>query len=123
MSPMTLYLVIDPRREVIIDVNETACSELGYSRDEFLGMEKDHIERIFCGRFWEQDMRDICGNRFLDIDRNILRKDNSIAPVEMNVTFTTHENNSYALAIVRDVTKRKEVEEILAEHRKEWNLP
>lgn len=105
--------VIDPRREVIIDVNETACNELGYSRDEFLGMGKEHIERIFCGRFWQQDIRDICGNRFLDIDRSILRKDNSIAPVEMNVTFTTHESNSYALAIVRDVTKRKEVEEIL----------
>jgi PAS domain S-box-containing protein len=105
--------VIDPCLEVIIDVNETACSELGYSRDEFLGMEKEKLERIFCGRFWEQDIRDICGNRFLDIDRTIIRKNNTVAPVEMNVTFTTHESNNYALAIVRDITKRKEVEEIL----------
>jgi PAS domain S-box-containing protein len=105
--------VIDPCLEVIIDVNETACSELGYSRDEFLSMGKEKLERIFCGRFWEQDIRDICGNRFLDIDRTMIRKNNTVAPVEMNVTFTTHENNNYALAIVRDITKRKEVEEIL----------
>lgn len=105
--------MIDPCLGAVIDVNETACNELGYSRDEFLGMTGEELERIFCGRFWEQDIRDICGNRFLDIDRTIIRKNNTLAPVEMNVTFTTHENNNYALAIVRDITKRKEVEEIL----------
>ena len=105
--------MIDPSLEAVIDVNETACNELGYSRDEFLSMKREELEHIFCGRFWEQDIRDICGNRFLDIDRTIIRKNNTIAPVEMNVTFTTHENNNYALAIVRDITKRKEVEEIL----------
>lgn len=105
--------VIDPLTGTIIDVNETACKELGYSKEEFLRMEEGNIEQVFGGRFWEPDIREICGNRFLDIDRVIIRKDKTIVPVEMNVTFTAHEKNRYALVIARDVTERKEVEEIL----------
>jgi len=114
--------VIDPLTETIIDVNETACKELGYSRDEFLGMGKGNIEHVFGGRFWEQDIREICGNRFLDIDRAIIRKDRTIAPVEMNVTFAVHENNRYVLAVARDVTERKEVEEILRRTQERMEL-
>ncbi|WP_406656938.1 ATP-binding protein [Methanolobus sp. ZRKC2] len=105
--------VIEPGKGTIIDVNETACHELGYSRDEFMKMSGDEVEKIFGGRFWEKYIQDICGDRFLDIDKTMIRKEGSSIPVEINVTFTDHENNSYALAIVRDVTKRKEIEENL----------
>lgn len=108
-----LIFVIDSEKGTIVDVNETACRELGYSKDEFMEFTGDRSEQIFGSRFWEKDIQDICGNRFLDLDKTISKKDGKVIPVEINVTFTDHENNSYALAIVRDVTKRKEVEEIL----------
>ncbi|MDW7731338.1 MAG: PAS domain S-box protein [Methanolobus sp.] len=105
--------VIDSEKGTIIDVNETACNLLGYARDEFLKMSADETESTFGSRFWEKDIQDICGKRFLDLDKTIITKEGRSIPVEINVTFTNHDNNSYALAIVRDVTKRREVEEIL----------
>ncbi|TGC08359.1 sensor histidine kinase [Methanolobus halotolerans] len=108
-----LIFVIDSVKGIIIDVNKTACYELGYSREEILKMSGDKAEKMLGSRFWEKEIQDICGNRFLDIDKTITTKEGRSIPVEINVTFTDHENTSYALAIVRDVTKRKEVEEIL----------
>jgi PAS domain S-box-containing protein len=105
--------VIDSEKGTVVDVNETACRQLGYSRNEFMQFTGDRNEQLFGSRFWEKDIQDICGNRFLDIDKTISTKNGKVIPAEINVTFTDHENNSYALAIVRDVTKRKEVEEIL----------
>lgn len=105
--------VIDRSMGTMIYANETACSELGYSRDELCSMDRDRMIHMFGGSFWEEELVDICGSRFLYMDRSIVKKDSSQVPVEMNVTFTTHENNNYALAIVRDITKRKEVEEVL----------
>ncbi|MBN2110141.1 MAG: PAS domain-containing protein [Methanosarcinaceae archaeon] len=108
-----LIFVIDSVKSTIIDVNDTACRELGYTRDEFLKMSGDQIEKIFGNPFWEKDIQEVCGNRYLDIDKTIIAKEGTSIPVEINVTFSDYENTCYALAIVRDVTKRREVEEIL----------
>jgi PAS domain S-box-containing protein len=105
--------VLDPVKNIITDVNETACKYLGYSREEVLGMQKEDIKHIFGDLFWGEDIQEVCGDRFLDLDQTIKGKDGKLIPVEINVTFTTHENRKYALAVVRDVTTRKEMEETL----------
>ncbi|WP_406662482.1 PAS domain-containing protein [Methanolobus sp. ZRKC3] len=114
--------ILDPVNNTIIDVNETASKYLGYSREELLNMQKEDIRQIFGGLFWEEDIQEVCGNRFLDLDRTIEGKDGKIIPVEINVTFTTHENNKYALAVVRDVSTRKEMEETLSKTQERVEL-
>lgn len=108
-----LIFVFDPANNTITDVNETACEYLGYTREEVLNMQKEDIKHIFGELFWNEDIQEVCGDRFLDIDKTIRGKDGKLIPVEINVTFTTHENSKYALAVVRDVTIRKEMEKTL----------
>ncbi|MDG6244021.1 MAG: PAS domain S-box protein [Methanolobus sp.] len=115
-------LVIDMEKNNIIDVNETACKELGYKRDEFLGMKKDQIHSLFNDNFWEHEFRDIFGDRYFEPSKIITRKDGSTLQAEINVTFSSIDNNKYALAIVRDVTERKDMESILAKTKEVMEL-
>jgi len=108
-----LIFVFDPVNNKITDINKTACEYLGYFKEEVMNMQKEEIEQIFGDLFWNEDIQEVCGDRFLDLDKTIMGKEGKLIPVEINVTFTTHENNKYALAIVRDVTTRKEMEETL----------
>ncbi|SFM19013.1 sensor histidine kinase [Methanolobus profundi] len=114
--------IIDMEKDSIIDVNQTACQELGYTREEFLAMEKDGISELFDDKFWENDLRNMFGDRYLEPNKTLERKDGTILPVEMNVTFSTLDQHNYALAIVRDITKRKDIESILAKTKEVMEL-
>ena len=106
--------VIDPVTLRFLDVNETACRELGYSREEFLtmrvhdidpDMDKDTLSRVN-GQFEESGSA-----RFETTHR---RKDGSTFPVEANMGTVTLEK-TYRLAIVRDITERKQAIRALEE--------
>jgi PAS domain S-box-containing protein len=114
--------VIDMEKNNIIDVNETACHELGYGKEEFLGMEKNQIHSLFNDNFWEEELRDIFGDRYFQPSKMITRKDGSTLPAEINVTFSSIDNYKYALAIVRDITKRRDIETILAKTKEVMEL-
>ena len=114
--------VIDMEKNIIIDVNETACQELGYTRDEILSMEKHHIHSLFNDNFWGNDLRNLFGNSYLEPNKILTRKDGSILHAEINVTFSTLNQYDYALAIVRDITKRRDIESILAKTKEVMQL-
>ncbi|WP_164997885.1 sensor histidine kinase [Methanolobus psychrotolerans] len=114
--------VIDMEKNNIIDVNETACQELGYTRKEFLSMKKQDIHLLFNDNFWENDLQDIFGDRYLEPNKILTRKDKSTLHAEINVTFSTMDHHNYALAVVRDITKRKDIETILAKTKEVMEL-
>jgi PAS domain S-box-containing protein len=103
----------------IIDVNDMVCTQTGYSREELLqltvfdlqchddatiNMPKDEILRLW--RQWEP------GQRF-SIEAEHIKKDGTVYPVRVSTGPIHYGNENVIMAIVEDITERKENEQKL----------
>ena len=102
------------------EVSDRACENYGYSREEFLTMEIFDIEIEVPLR---QEVRDLY--RKMEVGQVVevygmnKRKDGSTFPVQVRFTKL---DNEYAVAVVSDITVRKEAEDRIAASLKEKEL-
>ena len=102
----------DAETSLILDVNEQALKNLGYTREELLGMRVTDIEATLPEKFsWEKHMRELDAAGFMLLEGRHRRKDGVVFPVEISVSNIQVGNGKFNLAIVRDITERKRVEE------------
>ncbi len=96
---------------VFTEVNERACTDYGYSREEFLTMNIFDIEveaplrKQVTHAYDETEVGQV-----VEVHGTNKRKDGSAFPVEVRFTKLDDE---FALAVVRDVTRSKRAEEAL----------
>ncbi|MGB4358869.1 MAG: EAL domain-containing protein, partial [Rhodoferax sp.] len=98
--------VLDPDTLRFIDINETGCRVLGYSREELLSMSIPDIDRAISEdslKIIKAQLRESGRARFETVHR---RKDGSTFPVEINATLIEIDK-PYLLSIARDITERK----------------
>ncbi len=99
----------------IVDVNRQACESLGYTREELLGLsvadvEEDHVPeslRELWGRIISGPPRTLEGTH--------RRKDGSTFPVELRIGVFEDGERPLMLALVRDISGRKESEKKIRE--------
>jgi len=109
--------LLDPDRMGIIDVNDTACRKLGYSRDELLekslhdiiAMSREELAAIYA--------RLIAGGEGDTVEGWYYRKDGSRFPVEVFRRAIQSEGSHVIIAVVRDITERRAAEEELRRFR------
>lgn len=104
----------------ILDVNEMACLQSGYSREEWLrltvfdghpsesatNLPKDEILRI-----WKEEWKP--GQKYtFEVEHR--RKDSTIYPVEISTGIVRYKGENAILAIVKDITARKQAEARIA---------
>src|SRR6202521_6034856 len=106
--------VVDPETMRFLDVNERACVELGYSREELLSMtvfdiapDADESSRARA----QQQLRE---PGFAIIERVYRRKDGTTFPVEVSLR-KVRLDREYVVAVSHDITARKQAEERLRE--------
>src|SRR3990172_9493866 len=93
----------------ILDVNDKACSSLGYSRDELLNMRVVDIEAMIPDHFsWEAHVKEVKEQGTMVLEGRLRRRDGTTFPVEVNVRYITQGKDSYMVAVVRDITERKQ---------------
>jgi PAS domain S-box-containing protein len=109
-------IVIDRNSSKVLDANETLCTQIGYSRTEFVAMEPDLLMGTV-GNFWNGAFFETCGSHYLDVDSSFKTKTGKKIPVEINVTFIEHDDSEYVLAVARNITERKEREIMLQKTR------
>jgi PAS domain S-box-containing protein len=114
--------VIDPASSRFIDCNETACRFLGYTRQELLRLRVLDIELSQAQATpeqWQAHVEDIKRHApFYIRQGQHRRKDNSIYPVEVIISYRTFEDRDYILAVARDITERLRFEEQLRQSQK-----
>jgi PAS domain S-box-containing protein len=103
--------VIDPETFRFLDVNERACLDHGYSREEFLSMNVFDIDPD--ARATETAVRGALEQSgFQVFDSYHRRRDRTTFPVEVAVR-SIQLDRKYYVAVVRDITQRKRAEEAL----------
>ncbi len=104
----------------IIEVNQTEADALGYSKEELIGR---HIKEIFTedsGRKFRKSFPILLkkGNLF-GLERQVIRKDGGVIDVSINVSVVYDEKGEpiKTRTIMRDITKKKEMENELASEK------
>ena len=102
--------VIDPATGNFLDVNETECIVLGYSRAELLGLGVPDIDPTVRAVGWEKMAAAIRQAGSLTGEGCHQRKDGASFPVEFNARWV-HLERDYIVTVVRDISQRKLLEE------------
>ena len=105
--------VIDPVSGCFLDVNETTCQRLGYTRGELCSMRVWDLDDVGVNSAsWTEHIEEIRQASFKVLEGRHRRKDGSTFPIEVNVRYVRLDRD-YLIAAVRDITERKRAEESL----------
>lgn len=107
--------LIDPVTSRYVDFNRTALLKLGYTAEELrqIGV-IDVAQHITSMEVWRQRSDLVQKSDGLIFETAYQRKDGTWFPVEVSAKMLDYAGNAIILAVVRDSTERKKVEEALA---------
>ncbi len=105
--------VTDPETALILDANEKACISLGYSRKELLSIKAIDFEMKYQDiDSWKDHVNEMRINDYQTIAGvgAHKRKDGTTFPVEVNAKLINQDKKEYLVAVIRDITERKQAE-------------
>src|SRR4030095_15447723 len=104
-------IFLENERDDIVEVNERACTLLGYSRDELLKMKVPDLQapevRGQVGRVIRARIEKHGSATFETVD---LHRSERRIPVEVTIAGISHRGENLVLSVVRDITQRKRIE-------------
>jgi PAS domain S-box-containing protein len=104
--------IIDARTRRFLDVNEKACRDLGYTREELLSLTVQDVNPKASEKALER-IEQLCEQTgFVLLESVHRRKDGSIFPVELNIKPVTLDDRRYYVTVCRDITERRRAEEL-----------
>jgi len=108
------FFLID-RDARLIDVNQRACDSLGYSRQELLALGVGDIDAISRLEIFRSAWKSAQGGGAVTREGVHRRKDGTTFPIEVRASVFDFGGDQMMLALARDITERKRIEEALRE--------
>jgi PAS domain S-box-containing protein len=105
--------VIDPETGRFLDINEKACADLGYSREEMLSLNVSDVDGSMDPTAFKRNKETLWEKGALVAESLHRRKDGTTFPVEVNMKWVWLDRD-YVVSVVRDITRRKKAEESVA---------
>jgi len=98
----------------IVDANRAACEQLGYTRDELLALTVSQVDpgveqRGDTACVWPE----VVAGKTMTLEAQHRRKDGGVFPVEVSLGLIQLRGDQLVLALVRDITERKQADEAL----------
>jgi PAS domain S-box-containing protein len=103
-------------------VNEAACTSLGYTREELLGMRLHDIDPIFSIDVWPARWEMTRTGKAFKFESLHKTKDGRLIPVEITSNYLEFEGKGYACAFARDISERKRVEAALRSSEERYRV-
>ena len=107
------FFLHDDERLTLVDVNRQACENLGYSRDELIGMHPRAFDVGLDGTAILRLVERVGAGETVTFETLHRRKDGSVFPVEIRARRFQHRDSLFRLSLARDITDRKRAEESL----------
>jgi PAS domain S-box-containing protein len=120
--PALLHRALESVREAVflIDenariryVNQESCRFLGYSPQELVSLTVADLDPDFPPERWPSHWRDLKAQRSLSFEGRHRAKDGRVFPVEIKANYFEHDGQDFNLALVRDISGRKRMEDAL----------
>lgn len=108
-------IYIHDRYGRILDVNQVACAQTGYSEDEFRALSIAQLDAgIDFSALREQwDLGVADPSKYpVTLETKHRRKDGSIFPIEVRISLLPKDDDFLYVAVVRDITERKRVDQM-----------
>jgi len=96
-----------------LDVNESACRRLGYTKQELLTKSVMDIDPDFPRETWNAFWEEFKHTKLLRLETRHRGKSGEVYPVEVVANYILHEGEELDYAFVRDITERKQAEAAL----------
>jgi two-component system cell cycle sensor histidine kinase/response regulator CckA len=110
-APEAIY-IIDVRTHRILDCNPFTAKWLGYPREQILSARVEDILEPGASRIPE-NIRKALDSGYVHIqERRFQKRDGSLADAEITGTLIEYQGKTCFLALVRDITERKQIEEL-----------
>jgi two-component system cell cycle sensor histidine kinase/response regulator CckA len=93
-------------------VNDSLCRHLGYSRKELLGMTVWEVDPNV-PESWDEQWLEFKKHGSLTFESTHRTKSGEVCPVEVTTNYIEYEGQEYLVAFSRDITDRKQAEELL----------
>ncbi|WP_108960455.1 PAS domain-containing sensor histidine kinase [Leptospira ellinghausenii] len=90
-----------------IFVNNAACINFGYSKEEFLSMTMFQVDPLFTKEIWDAHWQEILERKSFTLETINKRKDGKTIPIEVTVNLVEYDGKKYNCAIARDITEHK----------------
>lgn len=116
-TAMSGFWLLDPRGR-ILEVNEAYCTMSGYSEQELLKMSVSDLEAREKPHETADHIRQIMEQRENRFETRHRRKNGEIIDVEISAQYSPNDGGMF-VAFIRDITRRKKMEEELYQRRKE----
>ncbi|MFZ3209048.1 MAG: PAS domain S-box protein [Geobacteraceae bacterium] len=92
-------------------VNSHACRSLGYSREELIALTVFDIDPTFSREHWLAHRQEVYAKGSRTIETLHRRKDGTVFPVEVTVSYMEYECKSFSFSFAYDISERKRAEE------------
>ena len=112
------FFVHEPEHK-ILDVNRQACENLGYSREELIGMHPLDFDPDIDAAQLQQISERLAAGEVFTFETRHRRKDGTVFPVEVRLRSFWRGDRRLHLSLVRDITERKLAEEKLRQSEAE----
>jgi diguanylate cyclase (GGDEF)-like protein/PAS domain S-box-containing protein len=103
--------VVEPEYGQILNCNQLAHQRLGYTKDELLRLSVSEINSRFNTKSkWNEHCHKIKLEANIVVESSHTRKDGTQLAIEASISFIEYNKTGYLLAIVRDISRRKQKE-------------
>ncbi|MFL0248055.1 PAS domain-containing hybrid sensor histidine kinase/response regulator [Candidatus Clostridium stratigraminis] len=114
-DPILVHEIIDKEHMITkyIEVNNSACSKIGYTREELLKMGPRNLLSKELIETRPNLIRNIINNKHFTYETTYLTKNSIELPLEVSSHYFNMNGKEVIISIARDITERKKVEEEL----------